>query len=183
MLMRGGVSVFDEICKDDLIMSFFPCTRFETKHYLLMRCDGNPQYKYDNIKKLEYSMKIGQEQQENYQLWCKMFHVVRSRGLRMIVENPATKPTYLDSFFCERPTLIDKNRRERGDWMKKPTAFWFVNIKPKTNLVFEPIDYVPVRTNDRISSNRAVIRSEIHPQYAKRFIREFILEKEVLYGN
>lgn len=175
--MGGGISVFDDFETDDLILSFFPCTRFESRHYLLMRCEQNPGYKWDAIRKLEYSMKIAREQAENYQLWCKMFWIVRTRGLRMIVENPATLPTYLNSFFCERPSIVDNNRRERGDWAVKPTAYWFVNIEPRNNILFDVLDYAPVRNISTISKNRELLRSEIHPQYAKRFIREFILDE------
>lgn len=172
----GGQSIFDNIECDDLIISFFPCTRFETKMCLLMRCDAYEQSKYTPKKKLEYSMKIGREQGENYQLWCKMFWIAHDRGFKMIVENPASKPNYLTTYFCEKAKFIDKNRRERGDYMYKPTQYWFVGCEPNNNLILEPIDYVEVRRHETMKK-RETRRSELHPQYANRFIREFILDE------
>ena len=71
---------------------------------------------------------------------------------------------------------------ECGDWMKKPTQFWFINCEPQQNLVFEPLDYVEQRKNDYVTKKSTgkdiqVARSEIHPQYANRFIRQYIIEE------
>ena len=99
----------------------------------------------------------------------------------MIIENPYTQPHYLTCYWCIKPKIIDKNRRQNGDYMKKPTQFFFINREPMQNLVFEPIDYVEVRTEERMTAedgkSRQVRRSEIHPQYASRFIRQYILEE------
>ena len=67
--------------------------------------------------------------------------------------------------------------------MKKPTQYWFINIEPKNNVIFEPIIEVKtytvsnknnVRNLDK-SKSCQTNRSTIHPQYANRFIRQFIL--------
>jgi hypothetical protein len=72
--------------------------------------------------------------------------------------------------------LIDKNRRERGDYFGKPTQYWFIGAKPEQNLIWEVMDYVEYKTVKDTEKGKK--RSEIHPQYARRFIREFILEAE-----
>lgn len=41
----GKESIFDRITKDDLILAFFPCTRFETKIIQWMRGDVYSQKK------------------------------------------------------------------------------------------------------------------------------------------
>lgn len=101
----------------------------------------------------------------------------------MIVENPATKPHYLDYYFPIRPTMTDKNRYENGDYYKKPTNFWFVNFMPLNNLVFEPLEYVDIKNINRRKNeggvSRQILRSMIHPQYASRFIRQYILPEEM----
>ena len=94
-------------------------------------------------------------------------------------ENPYTQPHYLTQYWCLKPSIIDKNRRDNGDYQEKPTQYWFLNFEPKQNLVFEPLDYVEYRTHNgakaRDGKSREVMRSMIHPQYANRFIRQYLI--------
>ena len=91
------------------------------------------------------------------------------------MENPVTQPHYLTSFFPIKPKIIDKDRRENGDFYKKPTQYFFINCEPEDNLVFESMDYTPTKIIERIKgSDRQRQRSEISPQYARRFIKRHI---------
>lgn len=177
----GGQSVFDGISQDDLIMAFFPCTRFETKIALMFRGEAFQQKKWTDKQKLETSMQLHRELHRNYLLISEMVCVCLDRGLKMVIENPATPPHYLTTYWCIKPKIIDKDRRQNGDYMKKPTQFWFINCEPKSNLVFESIDYVQVRICDQMKSengkNKTIMRSEIHPQYASRFIRQYLIDE------
>jgi hypothetical protein len=103
----------------------------------------------------------------------------------MIVENPYSKEHYLHRYWCIKPSVIDTNRLERGDYYRKPTQYWFVNCEPSNNLIMEvapnngiakTIEWVTASSfaDKRVKSQR-VARSMIHPDYANRFIREFIL--------
>ncbi len=101
----------------------------------------------------------------------------------MIVENPYTQPHYLTSYFPIAPKLIDKDRTLNGDYYKKPTQFWFLNCEPEQNAVFEPLEYVKTSTIgksdiDCASDNRKTKRSMMHPQYAKRFVKQYVLHVE-----
>lgn len=179
---EGKPSIFDNISQDDLIMAFFPCTRFESRIPLWFRGEAQQQKNWDVYKKLDYAMNLHDELHEFYLLFSKMYYIALKRGLKMIIENPYMQPHYLTSYFCVRPTMIDKDRTERGDYFEKPTQYWFVNFNPKQNFIFEPLDYfekqviAKVKKKDGISAKTK--RSMIHPQYANRFIREFILEQE-----
>ena len=138
---------------------------------------------YTDRQKLDVSMKLHRELHENYMLISEMACICLDRGIKMVIENPATPPHYLTTYWCLKPKIIDKDRRSNGDYMKKATQFWFINCEPKQNLVFEPIDYIEQRRCDYITKgntgkDRQVARSEIHPQYASRFIRQYILDKE-----
>lgn len=58
-----------------------------------------------------------------------------------------------------------------------------MNFKPKNNLVFEAIDYVKTKiiAKSRVNDDGLSVktqRSMIHPQYADRFIRQYILDEE-----
>lgn len=125
-------------------------------------------------------MKLHNELNEYYELISELAYIVIDRGLKMVIENPYNQPHYLTTYWCLKPRIIDKNRRENGDYMEKPTQFWFIGFEPKQNLVFEPLDWVPLRVHSRLLSTdgktRQVLRSEMHPQYANRFIRQYIID-------
>lgn len=98
----------------------------------------------------------------------------------MIVENPYTAPHYLTTYFPIKPTVIESNRRAKGDYYKKPTQFWFVNCEPEYNAVMKPLEYVEFATIANaeklsVGKGRKTNRSMMHPQYAERFILEYIL--------
>lgn len=182
--IRGGYenkpSIFDKINQDDIILAFFPCTRFEAKIPLGFRGELYQQKNWDDRKKLDYSMQLHNELHENYILISKLVCIAIDRGLKMVIENPYTQPHYLTTYWCIKPKIIDKNRRLNGDYYKKPTQYWFIGFEPNNNLVFEALDYVEHRTEMYIKptdgKSRKVVRSEIHPQYASRFIRQYILD-------
>ena len=71
--------IFDGIKKDDLIIAFFPCTRFEAKVPLLFRGQAQQQKNWDVIKKLEYSMKLHNELHELYELISQLVVVAEKR--------------------------------------------------------------------------------------------------------
>lgn len=184
--IRGGYegepSIFDSFKPDDVIFAFFPCTRFECKVPLWFRGEAQQQKNWDELKKLKYAMKLHNELNEYYELISELAYIVIDRGLKMVIENPYNQPHYLTTYWCLKPRIIDKNRRENGDYMEKPTQFWFIGFEPKQNLVFEPLDWVPLRVHSRLLSTdgktRQVLRSEIHPQYANRFIRQYIIDQK-----
>ena len=100
----------------------------------------------------------------------------------MIVENPYTQPHYLTMFFPVRPQLIDKDRTYNGDYYKKPTQFWFLNCEPEQNMFFESLEYVETHTISNAEKMkgdfcRKVKRSLMHPQYARRFIKSYLIKE------
>ena len=183
----GGDSIFDKISQDDLIMAFFPCVRFEEQILLSFRGQNYGMKNWSLQKKLDNAMKLHDELSYMYKLTCKMFYICKEKSLKLIMENPYSKDHYLRKYWCVSPAMIDMNRRERGDYFKKPTQYWFLNCEPKNNLILEATPNNAIKTKDPIRSmkakdyeklgvkNRQVARSMIHPDYANRFIREFIL--------
>ena len=172
-------SIFDNINPDDLILAFFPCTRFEAIVPLWFRGENYSQKKWSLERKLETSITMHKELNDLYVLLCKLVIVCIRRNLRMVIENPYTQPHYLTTYWCLKPDLIDEDRTLNGDFYKKPTQFWFINCVPYNNLVFEPIDYCDCRiiTRTKKGKNTSVKdeRSMIHPQYANRFIRQYLI--------
>ena len=112
-----------------------------------------------------------------------MLCVAQERGLRLIMENPWSQQTYLKSNFVLPPSLVDNNRRLRGDYFAKPTAYWFINCEP-THGFTEQKDKAKKNIMGSKSAPKAGIcseeRSMISPDYARNFICDFVIGKEQL---
>ena len=176
-------SLFDKIKEDELIFAFFPCTRFQEQHFLLLTGQNYQQKNWNITQKLEYAMKFHRELDRNYELVSRLVIVCLRKNIRLIIENPYTQPHYLTNYWAVKPAIIDKDRRERGDKFKKPTQYFFINCNPSDAFVFEPQVIRKAESIGRLKGSgdkRQAARSEIAPEYANRFIREFILDEETL---
>lgn len=169
-------SIFDKIAKDDIIMAFFPCIRF-TKQIELEFTQKAPQYRTLALEeKLLLAKQLEQERTDFYNLFCDLILVCCKKHIRLIIENPYSNNHYLVRYFPIRASIIDTNRRERGDYYEKPTQYWFINCLPSYNLnaLFrEQVMPKKRRVLDFPSGSKE--RSEISPIYARQFIEEFIL--------
>ena len=171
---EGKPSVFDSITHEDLIIAFFPCTRFENQIQMWFAGNCYSQRKWNDLQKIEYDMKLHEELAENYSLICKLFHICISRNLKLIVENPYSSDHYLVRYFPIKSTLIHKDRSCYGDYYKKPTQYWFVNCKPVQNFIFgEHLKNYDTKTIAH--THNQVKRSLISPTYANRFIRQYLI--------
>ena len=169
----GGNSIFDTFSPDDEVIAFFPCTRFEAQILLNFRGENVGMKGWDEPKKLRYDLKLHQELTRNYELITKLALIAFERNIKLIIENPYCEQHYLRRYWCIKPLIIDYDRRDRGDYFKKPTQYFFLNRKPSNNLIYECVDLKKTKTISNTSSK--VERSMISSDYANRFIREFIL--------
>lgn len=181
---EGSKSVFDSVKKDDVILAFFPCTLFAERNMLWFKGGAAQQKGWTVRRKLEYVIERHEELNDNYTILKKMVIVCLDKDIPLIIENPATSPHYLTAYWCIKPKFIDRDRTERGDWMKKATQYWFINCEPKNNFIFEPQIVRKPKKYKEIKGgiDRQKTRSEITPEYANRFIREFILDGDY-YGD
>ena len=176
---EGNPSIFDSITQEDLILAFFPCTRFNAIIPLRFRGEQLQQRNDSDEKKLITSMGLHEELHRNYELISMLSLICIRRQFRLVIENPFTQPHYLTDFWPLKPAIIDRDRRNDGDSMKKPTQYWFIGFKPKNNLVMEPLDFVRTQNIERLKgAHRTARRSEIQPQYANRFIRKYLIEQD-----
>lgn len=143
---------------------------------------------YLNYRKLNLREKVekvldrAKNRQYFYTLIIKLFAVVMERGLKMVVENPYSTMHYLHNNFLLPPTFVDKNRQLRGDYFMKPTQYWFVGFNPTTGctLYNNPIKRVINKSKSGIHAGVcSEERSMIAPEYARNFICDFILGKEI----
>ena len=177
--IRNRKSIFDNITKDDVTIAFFPCTMFQENNMLWFRGTAYQAKDYTLSQKMDVCIDRHQKLNEYYTVLCQLARLYADRGLKLIIENPATSPHYLSMYWIPS-TFTDPDRRVNGDYYKKPTQFWFINMEPKNNVLFEPIEYVETKRVEHVTKaksgmNRTVERSMIHPQYANRFIRQYIL--------
>ncbi|MCI5792831.1 MAG: hypothetical protein MR011_06165 [Lachnospiraceae bacterium] len=179
---EGWESIFDRVGGEDIIMAFFPCTRFEAQISISFRGEATQQKKWTDLQKLQYCMKLHSELHMLYERLCQLVVVAERKELKMVIENPYTQPHYLTTYWCIKPTVIDKNRTDNGDFFKKPTQFFFINLQPSQNLVFEPLEYTETKVISKVAgtdkTTRQTERSMMHPQYARRFIKQYILPRE-----
>ena len=179
----GKPSIFDGISQKDLILAFFPCTKFEDQAILGFRGDRYQMGNYSDKQKLEYDIEQHNELHRNYTVITKLALICITRGFQLVIENPYSEQHYLTRYWAIKPKVIDKDRRLNGDIYRKPTQYWFVGLDPKQNILFEVIEYVETvnalqRVTGKNGKSRELLRSEIHPQYANRFIRQYLLDGE-----
>lgn len=115
-----------------------------------------------------------------YTLLVKMFSLVQDKGLKMIVENPWSEQTYLKANFVMAPSYVDNNRLLRGDYYKKPTAYWFVNCAPTNGMTIQKDKkqkFFMTSKGSPVAGICSEERSMISPDYARNFICDKIIGK------
>lgn len=130
-------SIFDKINKEDTIIAFFPCIRFENQIELHFRGTCSSLKKWSDEEKLEYDLKLHRELSYLYETITKLAIVCIRKNIPLIIENPYSTTHYLTKYWAIPATVIDKDRTLRGDYFQKPTQYWFINCKPSYNMIFE----------------------------------------------
>lgn len=183
---NGKPSIFDDISQDDLIVAFFPCIYFCATSQIAFSLGNNNYIKLANEEKIKKILERFNMRKLFYDTLVKFVGICFEKNLRMIFENPWSEQTYLRANFLKAPDLIDNNRALRGDYFKKPTAFWFFNCKPTYGESFQP-NYNPINVWQAKKSRQAGVcseeRSQISPDYARNFICDFILGKQQDMGQ
>ena len=164
---------------------------------------GTPEY---YIQKWNVLRNYAQERFYFYDIALKLTAICQIKHLRMIMENPWHPTNFTNHFWFMRTALIDKDRTRRGDYFRKPTAYWFVNCKPTHGETYQPTPKDQIKTitsgsgaaktmqkmrrfidkdilNEKYIGHKSesglcdTDRSMISPDYARNFICDFILGK------
>lgn len=194
-------TIFDEISKDDLVFAFFPCIKFTEKCFLNTKCKNSAMKNYTNAQKLAYSRQSINEIAKYYETLCKLCEIATHKGFKLIIENPNAQPHFLNLFFPFEPSISVKDRAKMGDYFKKPTNFWFFNCQPQNNFILlnesakgrrlnmnggrgkeckdknELLRWFEKEHGLKIS-NIQKARSMISPEFARNFIKMFILSAD-----
>lgn len=131
-------------------------------------------------EKIQKILERNKCKQEFYERLLRFVYVCVSKNIRMVFENPYSKVGYLYNNFLKPATIIDMNRMERGDYFRKPTAYWFWNCEPTHGFTYQ--NDKEQKTIEKCKSGaRAGLcseeRSMISPDYARNWICDFILGK------
>lgn len=162
-------------------MAFFPCIYFCDVNEPLFRLDDLNYRKLSLQEKYEKILERAKNREFFFEMCIKMFCVCDTRGLKLIMENPYSQSHYLVKNFVYKSDLIDKNRRDRGDYFKKPTQYWFLNCRPTFGCSFTQPKKLKTVCGIQGSKTSGICgeeRSMISPDYARNFIHDFILGKE-----
>ena len=170
-------SIFDEISKEDTIVAFFPCVRFEDQIQMAFRGTQWQMKSWTEEQKLEYDLKLHKELSKFYGIITKLAIVCIRKKIPLIIENPYSTTHYLVKYWAIPYSILDMDRTRRGDYYKKPTQYWFINCKPKQNIILEAYTINTRKILENIHNKTE--RSLISRDYANRFIREFILDNTI----
>lgn len=178
----GKPSLFDNIeGESDVVLAFFPCIYFCESSQCAFRFWH---FNYRKLSVKEMTEKILERTKNRayfYSLAIKLASVAKQRGIRLIIENPWSGIGYLRNNFVEDPKVIDMDRTLRGDYFKKPTAYWFLNCEPTMGLTIQKDKKTKTIRKTKSASEAGLCsedRSMISPDYARNFICDFILGKE-----
>ena len=128
----GGMSIFDNITSDDLIMAFFPCIYFTGSVNPCYYTLENINYKGLSVaQKFDKILERSRLRQRFFELLYMLVGVCMKKGIRIVIENPYDDSMhYLENNFLSAPAVYDKNRLIRGDFFRKPTGYWYFNCTP-----------------------------------------------------
>ena len=162
-------------------MAFYPCIYFcawSQMAFFMSSVNYRCLNDEDKIKKI---LNRSDNRKEFYDRLIKFCAVCLRKNIRMIFENPWSEQTYLKANFIKVPDIVDMDRMQRGDYFKKPTAYWYWNCSPTSGESYQNDKEKKTQMKSRGSGQAGLCseeRSMISPDYARNFICDFILGKE-----
>lgn len=162
-------------------MAFFPCIYFCDVNEPLFRLDDLNYRRLPLRDKYAKILERAKNREYFFEMCIKMFCVVDVKGLRLIMENPYSQSHYLVKNFVYKAKVIDRNRRQRGDYFIKPTQYFYVNCEPTYGKSFTPPKEkkaVCSLSGSGVAGLCGEERSLISPDYARNFICDFIIGKK-----
>lgn len=159
-------------------MAFFPCIYFSALSQMAMYFTCINYRAMDTMAKGRAILERSANRERFFAYAVKMFTICLDRGLKLIMENPWSEQTFLKQNFVMPPSYVDMDRSKRGDYFKKPTAYWFLNCEPFHGYTLQPRIDTKAVIHAKSSPKAGICskeRSEISPEYAYNFICDQIL--------
>ena len=92
---KNKESIFDDITQNDLIITFFPCIRFEDQIQMAFRGTQFQMKNWSDEQKLENDIKLHRELSNLYEIISKLAIVCIRKNIPLIIENPYSTTHYL----------------------------------------------------------------------------------------
>ena len=174
-------SIFDNITKDDLIIAFFPCIYFETMQMPYYQLTAKNNSHKPMTERITDAINRLAQRTYFHTLLYKLVYISYAKNIRLIIENPHTQPNYLiGTQNFPNPSVVDKNRLLRGDFFKKPTAYWFFNCQPTYGESYQNDKEQKIIRLCKSAPKAGLCsedRSMISSDYARNWICDFVLGK------
>lgn len=178
---QDKTTIFDEIdASQDLIVAFYPCIYFCEKSQLSFFLNMINYRALTTGQRILKIIERTEKRKEFYERLLKFIYVITEKNIRMVFENPWTPPHYLMNNFLKPPTIVDKNRMERGDFFKKPTAYWFWNCEPTHGFTYQNDKKQKIIEKCKSGIKAGICseeRSLISSDYARNWICDYIIGK------
>lgn len=182
-LGMGSNTIFASMTVNDLLLAFFPCTYFCNANTMIFQGNAR-QVRYRTPgDRLQYIMKRDKDRNMFWQRLMQLCYICEEKHLRLIIENPFSIDGYLWYNFPYRPAIIDYDRTLRGDYMVKPTQYFFIGCEPtglqtiQRNKRKRYLQQLPNVSNTIDGAQRSMIS----PDYARNFINDCILGRVTAY--
>ena len=178
---RQDKTLFDLInpCQD-LIVAFYPCIYFCATSQMAMFMSSVNYRCLNDCEKIQKILERVENRKMFFERLIKFVYICIAKKIRMVFENPWSEQTYLKANFLKVPDVVDMNRMERGDYYKKPTAYWFWNCKPTNGFSYQNDKEQKTIMKAKMGIKAGICseeRSMISSDYARNWICDFILGK------
>src|SRR5574344_1945967 len=183
---EGKSSIFDNISQDDLVIAFYPCIYFcaTSQMAFYMTCIN---YRcLNDEEKIKTILKRSDKRKEYYDRLIKFCGLCLRKNIRLIIENPWSEQTYLKANFIKTPDVVDMNRMRRGDYFKKPTAYFYFNCEPTYGESYQNDKEQKIIMKSKGGIKAGLCsedRSTISQDYARNWIYDFVLGKTQEFGQ
>lgn len=170
-------TIFSELTENSLCFAFFPCIYFSTLKATVFDLTSYNFRLKNNQQIATYVLKQLHQRTLFHEMIFKLYFIFKIKNLRLIIENPATQPHFLFQQNFPKPTIVDNDRSLRGDFFKKPTAYWFINIQPTNGMTLQKnykCKKIMETKGSAIAGQCSTQRSLISEDYARNFCNDFI---------
>ena len=132
----GKPSLFDRIGPDDIVLAFFPCTRFESQVQMYFAGHHFSTKKWNDLQKIEYVLKLHEELHFLYSMLCKLFIISIRGGVAAHCRKSCYATALLINLFPDPPHDYRPGQDEKRRLLQKANAILVCELQAGAKHVF-----------------------------------------------